>query len=752
MTSPDLPSREITFGSPSTITLTRSGQQATATFAGIAGHKLGVLVADNSFAQGSYRLDAEGADRPGFPEPIQATLPSGTIDMRDTQYSIHFDVFGPATGSITLTLVDVVDVTTPVVLGTDMTATFDTPWTRLAMPFTEVPNAHLRVDILSSTLSHADGTPSSATVAAGDSSSWNVDQLGSFGAGATTLYDDRIMTTPAASILQLQPDGQSTGSVQFRVTAVPETPAVPATLGVSTVVSLSTPWQSRSFSFPATTGQRFTATVTDTNLTSTSGYPSYALQLVAPDGGVTTVGPDFTVPGPAGTWVLRIDPSMDTTGTFTMTLATNPVVQVPVVIGRTATGRATLPNSIIYFNAKGSAGSPSPMVIIKSMSMVDATGALPQVGLQFEQNGVALGPVTTLTPNTPLNYSFQAPAELDPGKPWSLAVQPGQTTTGSIGVTVLRPMTTRATVSPGSTTSVTLRGVGDVTELTLAVPAGRKLVVDAAATPPYVTADFLAADGTPLGSHVLPSFAVSSTLTKSGRVTLRLQLGSENHYGATFPVKVLVVADPVYKLDGPTRISWTLGQNPRLTFKGQAGRRLTFSFTKTSWTPPTAAVYAWLTDPAGNDMYVQFGCLSGSTCFSEGPALTSGTYTLTIGPELGSAGSFVAVVGQITDITRTITPGVMTTINFAQPGQNAALKIALPATSGMSWTADSALAGTMTLLDSNGMMVGIQALPTGPSTGSFELWQSLPGGVYTMKVDPQEAQVGTVKLTLTPSP
>lgn len=251
---------------------------------------------------------------------------------------------------------------------------------------------------------------------------------------------------------------------------------------------------------------------------------------------------------------------------------------------------------------------------------------------------------------------------------------------------------------------------------------------------------------------MLPSFAVSSTLAKSGRVTLRLQLGSEIHYGATFPVKVLVVADPVYRLDGPTRISWTLGQNPQLTFKGQPGRRLTLTYTRTSWTPSTAAVYGWLTDPAGNDMFVQFSCGNGTSCFSEGPTMTSGTYTLTFGPELGSTGSFVAVVGQIVDISRAVTPGVETTMTLTQPGQNAYLKINLPATSTMSWAADSTVSGTMTLFDSNGMMVGIQALPTGASSGSFELWHSLAAGLYTMNVDPQGAQAGTVKLTLTPSP
>jgi hypothetical protein len=600
----DPPTQALTFGTPTTATVAVPGQELNFTVGGIAGHRMGVRVSDATFAPGTYALFAIGADQPYFRRFLSPDLPSSPLDMADTQYTLHVDPTAAGVGQLTITVVDVADLTTPLTLGTTYTANLADPWAAVRMPFTELPNAHLRLDVLSNTMAHADGSPGnvSAYVSGGGLNGIpNYSDFGNLTSAATTVNDDRIMTQAAPSTLGIMADGLSTGTITFALSAVPETAAAPITLDSSTTVALDTAWQSASYSFAATSGQRFSATTSNVNLATAGGAGSFALQLIAPDGTVTTVGSDFTTNGPAGTWILRIDPFRDSTGTLTLIVSPAPVVTVPVILGRTATASTTKPNATINFTNPGARGAATPMVVVRSLSMSDSTGAEVSVPVQFVQGGVILGYPVTMTPSNYLNYSFMAPPELDPTAPWSLMVLPGATTTGSIGLSVLTPITTTKTVKSGAATTVNFRGVGDVTDLRVSLTAGQRVLLQVPGTPTTLTVDQVAPDGTFQTGGYLANTLEMPTAATTGWCVLRFRLADGSVYGGTYSITPTVVTDPLYKAGegGTTKVKWGLGQHPRITVDGKALKHLTLDLTNVSnGTFISVAVY----NPSGMDI------------------------------------------------------------------------------------------------------------------------------------------------------
>ncbi|MFZ0160434.1 MAG: hypothetical protein WAL50_15515, partial [Kineosporiaceae bacterium] len=99
VTATDLPDRPITWGTPTNVTLDQPFRQATLTFSGIAGHRMGVAVNGSTFPAQGLTVTVEGPH----------------------------------------------------------------PWTGVKQTHAPMPGARLRLEVLSSTLQHTDGTPGQAT-------------------------------------------------------------------------------------------------------------------------------------------------------------------------------------------------------------------------------------------------------------------------------------------------------------------------------------------------------------------------------------------------------------------------------------------------------------------------------------------------------------------------------------------------------------------------------------------------------------
>ncbi len=540
------------------------------------------------------------------------------------------------------------------------------------------------------------------------------------------------MSQTASNTFVVSSDGQSAGTVVFRVTAVPETPAVPATLGTPIVVDGSTPWQSRSYSFTAVAGQRFSVQASAVALTSDpTGWPAATLELISPSGIVTTIATladgnpttnyEFSTNGPAGTWTMRFDPSGPTVGTATLTISALPQVVVPVQIDERLSARATKPNTALYFTSPGRARAPLPMVVVKSLSLSNATAPWDVTAtLQFEQAGATVGSPISLNPTNAPNYSFVAPAELNPGQPWRLVVLPGSTTIGSISIVVLDPQTTVRTVAPDAVTHVTFRGVGDVTKLRISAKAGQRIFLEASnVTVPNsaYNAVVARADGTYLATGVVPSYVRTDALTSASTIMVTLQAVPGATYGGSFDIIVHLVTDPVQKAAATNRMTWTRGQEPRLTYTTQPGKHPMLTVTGFTTSSPMDALTVDLVDPAGWYINLGWNCVPIVGCFLEVPPTPSPTQPYTLVFHTGiSTGSLTTSFAQVADIQQTATLGKASTVTFKQPGQNARLTFTVTTGTILNWSAVSDVQADLTLQNALGWY-GSASLPTGASTG-----------------------------------
>jgi hypothetical protein len=750
----------VTLSTPTTATISTPGEQRRYTFQGIADHRLGVSVVSSALSPASDPvitvLSADG----GTPANVTAQLPSDPILMRDTLYTVVIDATADAVGPVTFELTDVRDVTASLPVDTVTTVDVSSVWSHVRMPVSDVPGARFALQVLSSTLRHPDGGPGSMTATMQVVATQAIDSLGTIGGQPVTLYAGRLMTDTSPQILTLTNDGLSSGSLVVKLVAVPENPTVPAILGARTTVDLTVPTNSRSYSFTATAGQRFAVDLTQIAMT-TSVYlfdPMVRVTLSDATGGATYVlgvegwqtsaSATFST-ATAGTWVLRLEPIQNTTGTLTMNLRQLRTIVVPLTMGAVNAGTTTDPTDEIRFTYPGAPGAPLPVITLAASHLVDPNGATGGATMRFSQNGALLG---SYLPADPSGASFQAPGDLDPTKPWQLVATMGAGTTGSLSFWLLTPTTTTTNVAAEATTTVTFRGVGDITNLVFTPVPGKRIVVETRTTVAGADLELFDQNGNSLGTTISPSSWEFAAATTSAPLTLAARLSSVTPFASTVDIVIHLVSDPVITAKGATPVSWTLGQNPRLTFKGEKGKRVTLTTTSSSpWAPPWGTVTETLLSPTGQAMSSLGGTQGGSTTFFDAatPLPSGGVYTVQFDPDGETLGSLTASIRLVTDIKRPAILGVATALTFTDPGQQALLTIKVPAGKQLGWSANSEIITPVlsVMMPDGSELSGGQVTSPGASSGIFYTGP-LAAGTYMVRIDLPDTQTGAMKLTL----
>jgi hypothetical protein len=745
----------LAFGTDTTVTLTEPGQEATYTFAGVPGHRLGPTVVSSFPSSANLRVTLSG---PGI-NTTRLFTGGSTVPgwvMEDGTYTLRVYTLSHATGSLTLRVDDVQDVTTPTAFDTEQTVTVSTVWTHVARPFTRVPGAYLRVDVLSADLKGDDGTPGTAELSVRPEAAGTLGGTITSSSTTQTFVSPYPMNDAETGTLAIEPGTGVTGTITYRLTAVPENAVQPLKLGATVPVDLSPLGTTRSYSLDLVEGQRYEVQVSDLTLTGDSTYlPRLSVQLRDPsrntveDVGNAVPGKTFTeivTPDRSGKYVLQLDPSDTRVGSATLRVRSVSPRTVPLAVGGTATGSFDASPGVL-FAVPGRADGARPSLVVRSVSLTRESGTA-QAGLDFVQDGQSVGSSEVLTSPAAAGRTFAVPAQLDLTRAWQVRVTATEGVSGSVTLGLREPVRTTRTVALGATTRVTFAAFGDTTELTFTPHADRRIVVRR--TGAAAALQLKASDGTAVEPVFQENGWTEYPLTTSATaMTLVVGLDPQDPRTGTLTVAVREVKDPVLAAGHPVRATFSAAQNPRIVVDGHKGERITLGLSATSWTPADQPVIVSLITPTGT---MRLGPVRpGESPFLDaglGLLPADGRYTVELDPQGRAAGSVVVDARLVRDPPQqTAQLGVPVRVVLRQPGQVAHLKLSLPSlTSQVSWSGSvtGGLTGRLDLSGPGGNFVHAVISPAGTFTSP-----PLVAGDYDVIIDPDGRSTGTVTLTFT---
>jgi hypothetical protein len=351
---------------------------------------------------------------------------------------------------------------------------------------------------------------------------------------------------------------------------------------------------------------------------------------------------------------------------------------------------------------------------------------------------------------------------------YTIVVDPEALNTGHITLTLYDvPADFTATISPGGasvTASVTVPGQNG--RLTFTGIAGQRVSLKMTAVTMsggtgYVDISINKPDGSTLTSmNFVPSaggFIDVQTLPANGTYTILI----DPHDTSTGSVTLTlydVPADITGNLTVGTPLTVTMnvpGQNAQLRFNGTAGQRITANIGGVTLTGGNGYVDVLVKKPDGTTLTSSTYVTSGGAFINTQTLPATGVYTFVVNPQETNTGSVTLTVNDVSaDVTSSIVVGgSAVTVTTTSAGQNAlvsfdgtagqlvSLKI-----SGVSMTGGSGYVDVY-IKRPDGTTLAYSVFVS--SGGGFIDATTLPvTGTYTILVDPQGSNIGSVTLTL----
>lgn len=353
----------ISVGDRQTVTVATSGKMAVILFDGIAGEQVSVfgtattlsggcwwgltLVAPDATTLGSHAVCGTA----NLLEPIVLPV-AGTYSV-----AVDLGINGANTGTIDLTVADVVDVTGPIWAGgPTVPVSIAVPGQNAALTFSG--NAGEIVSAVASNSTFPAGCTWTISIMKPDGST-----LASGGScGGDAFIDAVTLPVTGAYTLRVDPSGAATGNVIVGLYAVAHVTGPITPDGTAVPVAITTPGQNAALSFAGTAGDVVSAVASNPTF---PGGCFWTISVVKPDG--STLGSGGSCGGNAfidavtlpvsGIYTLRLDIANNATGTVTLALfhvidATGPIVaggpSVPISI--------STPGQNALFTFAGTAG------------------------------------------------------------------------------------------------------------------------------------------------------------------------------------------------------------------------------------------------------------------------------------------------------------------------------------------------------------------------------------------------------------
>ncbi len=302
--APDITGTITPGGSPLPVTLSAPGQQAKITFDGTAGQKVSLKGTDYTIGETLMAIKKpDGSTLASFSGINTPFIDTQTLPATGT-YTILVDPPNWYTGSITLNLYDVADVTGSITAGgSAVAASITTPGQNALYSFTGSAGQKVSLKMTGSTIGSCvysirkpDGTTLAST--------------------GGTFIDTQTLPVAGDYTVVVNPSSHNTGNVTLNLYDVVDYSGTTSVGGGAVAVSLSVPGQNGQLTFSGTASQQVTVRMTSNTMSTVT------IKLLKPDGTVMTMtassGSNFnlaqqTLPV-TGTYTVVIDPGTSNTG------------------------------------------------------------------------------------------------------------------------------------------------------------------------------------------------------------------------------------------------------------------------------------------------------------------------------------------------------------------------------------------------------------------------------------------------------
>jgi YD repeat-containing protein len=309
-------------GSGVNVNFTTPGQTARLTFSGTAGQKVSVQTTTATFGSCSVGMSILNPD--GSTLIWNACMGGGgfigehTLPTTGT-YTLLISPSGPATGSLTVILYNVVDITGTITIGgSGVNVNFTTPGQTARLTFSGTAGQKVSVQTTTATFGSC-----SVGMSILNPNGSTLISSGCMGGGG--FIGETTLPTTGTYTLLISPSGPATGSLTVILYNVVDITGTITIGGSGVNVNFTTPGQKARLTFSGTAGQKVSAHTSN----STFGSCSVGMSILNPDGSTlitsACMGANGSTLGSAtlgttGTYTLYISPSGTTTGSLSVAL------------------------------------------------------------------------------------------------------------------------------------------------------------------------------------------------------------------------------------------------------------------------------------------------------------------------------------------------------------------------------------------------------------------------------------------------
>jgi hypothetical protein len=750
-------------GSPVTVTIATSGDDAAVTFDGTAGQRVSLALGNVTIGTSaccSTKVSLLKPDGTTLVAPTNVGTSGGFIDTKTLpvsgSYTIFVDPQGTATGSMTLTLHDVpADVSGTIVAGGPaLTVTTTAPGQNAKLTFSGTAGQRVSLQVgpicCSTKISilKPDGTalvsPTTFSTSGG-------------------FIDVKTLPVSGSYAIVVDPQSSAAGSVTVKLHDVP--PDVAWTIvpgGPPVTVTATTPGQNAKLTFSGTAGNRISLSMTGVTMASAK------VSILNPDGTslvaattVNTAGAFFDTKTLAttGTYSIVVDPQVAATGNMTLRLYDVPadasVTAAPGGAAVTVTAATPGQNAKVMFDG---AVNQRISVQLSGVTIGTSTSSSMKVSILKPDGTTLIAPRSMGT-----SGGFIDAGTLTVAGTYTIFIDPQSSATGSATVTVNDVTDTPTPIVPGGpAVTVTTTTAGQNARLTFdGTAGGRVSLAMTSVTISNSTVSILKPDGTALvmltGVGKSGGFVDATSLPETGTYTILVD--PQGTATGKMTLKLYDVPPDIGAAIVPggaaVRVTTsTPGQNARLTFDGTATQRVFLKMTSVTIGSSTCcSTKVSMLKPDGTTL-VAATSVGTSGGFIDTTALpTAGTYTIVIDPQTTSTGGITLTLNDVPpDPTDTAVPGgPAVSVTTTAPGQNA--RVTFDGVAGRQVSLDVDWAATICCLVKISITAPDGSVVLSPftvgATGAFIDARPLPvTGTYTILVDPQDSAAGTTTLTL----